>query len=111
MYFYNDQHEQNFEAMLERFKEGKSDPEYRVGCYIVAHPEIFYKATQQEWEFLFDDWMKQDFSQGIQYLIDLGLHLYGGGSHPFNLTLSIGTWDTGNYEVFKQACEIRKGWA
>lgn len=111
MYFYNETHEQNFENMLERFPEGKANREYRVACYIIAHPEIFPKATKQEWEFPFDDWTEQeDFSTGIRLLIDLGWHLYGGGHHEFNLMDGIGTWDTGNYSVFQQACEIRKGW-
>lgn len=112
MYFYSDQHEANFETMISRFPFGKSDSEYRVGCYIVAHPEIFPKATKKSWENIFDDWMEEeDFSSGIRLLVDLGLHLFGGGSHPFNLLDAITTWDTGNYSVFVQACEIRNGWA
>lgn len=112
MYFYNEQHQVNFETMLTRFPVGKSDPEYRVGCYIVAHPEIFLKATRKPWGNIFDDWMvEEDFSSGIRLLVDLGLHLFGGGSHNFNLLDGVTTWDTGNYSVFHQACEIRKGWA
>ena len=112
MYFYNDNHQFNFESLLTRFPLGKSDPEYRAGCYIVSHPEIFHKATRRASDDLFDDWMTQeDFSSGIRLLVDLGLHLFGGGRHPFNLLDGISTWDTGNYSVFKQACETRKGWA
>lgn len=112
MYFYDDQHEGNFEKMLDRFPKGKKDPEYRTACYIIAHPEIYPKATRQNWEYPFDDWMEtEDFSSGFRLLIDLGLHLYGGGRHPFNLQDGISTWDTANYSVFMQACEIRKGWA
>ncbi|MNI83289.1 hypothetical protein D3C87_1057390 [compost metagenome] len=112
MYFYDSAHETNFDRMIERYPAAKVDREYRVACYIIAHPEIFLKATRQQWENIFDDWTEQeDFSSGIRLLVDLGLHLYGGGSHSFNLLDGIGTWDTGNYSVFKQACEIRKGWA
>lgn len=112
MYFYNAEHEANFTWMLERFPQGKDNREYRTACYIIAHPEIFPKATRKEWGFVFDDWMEQeDFSSGIRQLVNLGLHLYGGGRHPFNLMDGISTWDTGNYQVFLQACEIRKGWA
>lgn len=112
MYFYDDRHEANFVKMVERFPLGKDDPEYKVACYIIAHPEIFHKATRQNWVNPFDDWMdEEDFSSGIRYLVNLGLHLYGGGRHEFNLMDGLATWDTGNYQVFKQACEIRKGWA
>jgi len=112
LYFYNSSHEVNFTRMLEMYPAAKNDTEYRAACYIIAHPEIFPKATRHEWEHIFDDWMEQeDFSSGIRLLVDLGLHLFGGGRHPFNLLDGISTWDTANYSVFKQACEIRKGWA
>jgi hypothetical protein len=113
LYFYDNAHERNFENMLELFPQGKNDPEYRVACYIIAHPEIYPKANRKKWEFAFDEWTteQEDFSSGIRLLIDLGLHLYGGGRHPFNLMDGIGTWDTGNFQVFLQACEVRKGWA
>ncbi len=112
MYFYDSTHEANFTKMLKAWPQGNKDPEYRVACYVVAHPEIFNKATRKEWEFIFDNWMEQeDFSSGIKLLVDMGLHLYGGGQHSFNVLDGIATWDTGNYQVFTQACEIRKGWA
>jgi hypothetical protein len=96
--------------MLERYPAGKNDPEYRVACYIVAHPEIFQKATKQMWENPFDDWMdEEDFSSGYRLLIQLGLHLYNGGRDPYPLLDGLATWDVRNYEVFKQACEIRRG--
>lgn len=112
MNFYNDAHEANFADMLQRFPIAKTDPEYRVGCYIVAVPEIYAKATRQQWGDLFDEWTTtEDFSSGFRVLLDLGIHLFGGGSHPVNLSDGIAAWDTGNFEVFRQACEIRKGWA
>ncbi|BFH18308.1 hypothetical protein J6TS7_32380 [Paenibacillus dendritiformis] len=112
MYFYDALHEANFSKMLEKFPQGKKDREYRVACYIIAHPEIFPKATRKDWDTPFDDWMEEeDLSSGFRLLVDLGLHLFGGGSHSFNLMDGISTWDTGNYSVFVQACEIRKGWA
>lgn len=110
MYFLDANHEANFHAVLSRWPQGAKDPEYRVACYILAHPEIYAKATRRKWEYPFDDWMEQeDFSHGVRLLIDLGFHLYGGGRHSFNLMDGLSTWDVGNYQVFVQACEIRKG--
>lgn len=116
MYFYSDEHEKNFAVMLKRYPVGNKDPEYRAACYVIAHPEIFHKATKRKWEWPFGDgeesWVDQeDFSHGIRLLIDSARHLYGGGSHPFSLLDGVSTWDTGNFYVFLQACEIRKGWA
>lgn len=112
MYFYDSEHEANFEKMLERFPAGRKNPEYRAACYIIAHPEIYPKATKKKWEFPFQEWRDtEDFSRGITLLIDAGFHLFNGGNHPFNLMDGIATWDTGNFSVFMQACEIRKGWA
>ncbi|MUT68501.1 DUF2538 family protein [Paenibacillus sp. NEAU-GSW1] len=112
MYFYNEYHQFNFHVMLEKYPIAQQNAEYRVACYIVAHPEIYEKATRKSWENIFDEWMDtEDFSRGIQLLIDLGLHLYGGGFHRFDLLYGIETWDIGNYSVFKQACEIRKSFA
>lgn len=112
MYFYDEQHEENFKKMLQRYPAGEKDREYRVACYIIAHPEIFPKATKQNWEFPFEKWREtEDFSHGIKLLVNLGFHLFNGGDGPFDLIDGIVTWDTGNFSVFQQACEIRKGWA
>lgn len=112
MYFYDDKHEANFAKMVERFPLSKNDNEYKVACYVFAHSEIFEKATRKNWNDIFDDWMEQeDFSTSIRLLIDLALHLFGGGSHAFKLADGIAAWDTANFQVFQTACEIRKGWS
>lgn len=110
MYFYDESHEINFQEMLNRFPSAVKDKEYRVGCYIAAHPEIFFFShAQKEWDYIFDEWTDtEDFSHGIKLLIDLGIHLYGGGRHPFNLLDGLSVWDSRNIQVFKQAVEIRK---
>lgn len=46
MYFYDDKHEANFAKMVERFPLSKNDNEYKVVCYVIAHSEIFEKATR-----------------------------------------------------------------
>ncbi|WDI05024.1 hypothetical protein PUW25_26000 (plasmid) [Paenibacillus urinalis] len=108
MYFYSESHETNYKEMLKRYPTALKDAEYKLGCYIVAHPEIYLAASEQDWPDIFDDWTEKSFSRGGRLLIDLGMHLFGGGHTELNLTDAINTWDDKNYKVFLQAVDIRR---
>ncbi|GAK43482.1 hypothetical protein TCA2_5980 [Paenibacillus sp. TCA20] len=109
MYFYSDSHSANYVQMIKKYPTVLKDKEYQVGCYIVAHPEIYLAASQQDWEDIFDDWIDQSFSRGGRLLIDLGMHLYGGGHAEFNLADALNTLDEKNFKVLLQAIDIRRG--
>lgn len=109
MYFLNEDHKKNYALALELYPESRGSTEYQVGCYIMAHPEIFPKTGMKRRIGVFEGWIRQDFSTGIRLLIDAGRNMYGGGRVKFNLNDGITTWDAGNLGVFITACEIRKG--
>lgn len=110
MVFYNDEHKDNFHAMLGRWPQGEYDRQYRVACYIMAVPDIYSKATKQRWSLPFDAWCEQEeFSHGSRLLIDLGFYLFNGGQHAFNLNDRLSLRKTGLSPVFQQACQIREG--
>lgn len=105
IYFVSQEHRENLFIMFERFPRGKESRDFLVACYIIAHPEIFRKATGKEWDYPFDDWVeKQDFSSGFRRLIDAGFHIYSGGTWSFNLSDGLASWDESLLKVFLQAC-------
>jgi hypothetical protein len=109
MYFYDEEHEENFELMKELYPECNRDRGYKAACYILAHPCIHDSVPKNRDEWLFGSWVnKKYFTETFLMLIKLGKQLFtGNGSFP--LMDGIAFWDEKNYLVFKQACDIRKG--
>jgi hypothetical protein len=113
LFFIDLEHRRNYKEMLLRFPDGRTDCEYRVGCYILSHPAIYPDAQKYFDEFFnFHKLLEQEpLAVGFRKLIDLGYHLYGGGHHPFNLSDALALWDSNLYMMSFQAISIvRKGY-
>lgn len=116
MFYVNDEHERNFIYFLEKYPIAIKDKEYRTGFYIVAHPVIFdfcsgnpVSDDNGPFDWFFDDQCnKAGLSNGYRQLVQAGLNLYNNYD-DFSLYLGLGTWGCEIFEVFIQACKIRRG--
>ncbi|MFD0589403.1 DUF6075 family protein [Paenibacillus sp. GCM10027627] len=126
MYFTNKSHQDNFQALLTKYPATQNDSQYQAGCYIVAHPVIYdhcnhYPVTDGHGPF---DWYFEEasnpspfaagLSSGFLHLVKLGLNLYNNHRHDercddFSLYLALGTWGDELFNVFMEACRIRRG--
>lgn len=85
-------------------------------CYIISYPGLFdiHQGKPGDHPFTWYTDHEDDLQVPLQYkdLIDLGLHLYGGGYHEFNLLRSLSHWSFSPdiVNVFFQALAVRKGW-
>ncbi|ANB66152.1 hypothetical protein GFC29_3833 (plasmid) [Anoxybacillus sp. B7M1] len=114
MYFVDDEHRKFFELLLKQFPVAQHDKQYRVACYIVAHPEIYRRVSQliedspMEWYF---DWkageIEIDFSSGFRKLLEAAAHLWNGDD-AFSLYDALHTWDKTCFNMFVQAIIIAR---
>lgn len=117
MYFVNNEHEQNYKKMLLLFPEArKPDREYQVACYVISYPGLYdiHKGNPGDHPFTWYTDNEDELQIPLEYksLIDLGLHLFGGGYHNFNLIRALSHWTYAPdiVNVFFQALAVRKGW-
>lgn len=116
MFFINEEHERNFSEMLSLFPVGEKDYQYKVGCYVTAHPDLYAKVRTHAsnespvyWAFMIEEnTIDVDLTSGERHLVNLMLHLWNG-TEGFNLNYALGVWDNDNYEVFLQAIRIARG--
>lgn len=108
IYFVSPKHKDNLiKLTTEIYSEANRSRDYLVACYVIAHPEIYHKATKKASSYPFDEWVNnQDFSSGFQKLVALGFHIYNGGQYPFNLSDGLATWDDELFKVFLQTCKL-----
>lgn len=122
MYFTNQEHEQNFERLI--FKYRAYGSECRSACYVVAHPEIYRKVNWDSKEadspvrWYFGEYVEEEnlfresdivplLSSAFQDLARAAVDFYNGRNNRFSLG-SITNWDDDVYRVFVQALEIRR---
>ena|GEM_PF-6422115 len=55
MFFYDEVQEKNFLGLVEEYPKATTNFQYRIACYIMSHPEIYYKVNDRtmpmEWAF------------------------------------------------------------
>lgn len=112
MYFVNDQHEQNYKAMLARVPLMNADREYRAVGYIMALPELQAKGVQKHFD---NDGFrainllrKTDLSRGYRIMVNLAHNLFNGDK-SFNLAEALNILDGNLYLAMLQATAIRRG--
>ncbi|MGO4185395.1 hypothetical protein AB4Z17_29950 [Paenibacillus sp. TAF43_2] len=115
MYFVNEEHERNFYHFLNKYPITLKNNEYRTGYYIVAHPVIYDVCDgkpDSNGHGPFDWYFNEDFNHNLTpayiELVKAGIHLYNN-YEDFSLYLSLGNWRNELFEVFIQACKIRRG--
>ncbi|MGG1518450.1 DUF2538 family protein [Paenibacillus oryzisoli] len=116
MYFVNEEHERNFNFLLGKYPIATVDKEYQTGFYIVSNPVIYHYCNGNPvidgngpFDWFFDENCdKSGLSNGYRQLVQAGIHLYNNFDE-FSLYLSLGTWGFELFEVFIQACKIRRG--
>ncbi|WP_054023771.1 hypothetical protein [Bacillus sp. FJAT-28004] len=115
MYFVNDEHESNFKQLLRLYPIGIADMEYQSGFYVVAHPVIFSYCNGNPvsdehgpYDWYFETEKHSALPSSYLHLVQAGLHLYNN-DRSFSLYLAIGTWENELFQVFMQACQIRRG--
>lgn len=129
MFFVNNQHKRNFEAITVKFPGVIKNSEYRAACYIAAHPEIFkcFELNKQnhgpfDWYFDYlhdpDDFIARrdrgktsgdtaPLTGSTRLLVELAINLWGG-SIPVNLADGLVLWDSDLYRVAMQAIDLRR---
>lgn len=116
MYFVNEEHELNYNRFLKKYPLAIRDTEYQVGFYIVAIPTIYDYCNGNpvsdgngpfDW-FFDEDSNNAGLSNGYRQLVQAGLNLYNN-YEDFSLYLALGNWGCELFEVFLQACKIRRG--
>ncbi|MGN7457424.1 DUF2538 family protein [Paenibacillus pasadenensis] len=122
MYFTNATHEQNYEALRQRFGIDRNE-EYLVAAYISALPEIFYKVNWDglegplswfwKWN---EDLEKHELSRVAGTLsssyLQIGraaAEMYTGNYWEFDLVGFLSNAGDELYRTFVQALEIRRG--
>jgi hypothetical protein len=125
LYFYDKKHEENYNSLLSQFPQAESNFQYRVACYITAHPEIYFKVKRKRmpmaWAFdMAMDEFKVDFTNGYHQLIKAGMNLWNGWNgwskkagdpgdyKAFDIDYALGILDESNYQVLMQAIKIRR---
>lgn len=125
MYFVNQEHDDNFRSLLEKYPVGQHDPQYGAGFYVVAHPILYNHCNRNPvsdghgpFDWYFDELENPPrthagLSGGYSQLVKLGLNLYNNHNHGdfegFTPYLALGTWGDELFKVFVQACQIRRG--
>ncbi|MDK8188681.1 hypothetical protein QP794_01120 [Paenibacillus sp. UMB7766-LJ446] len=116
MYFVNETHEQNYNYLLNQYPFARTDSEYKSGFYIVAHPDIFSYCNgnpvshgRGPYDWFFEQRSGPDLSGGFVHLVKAGLNLYNN-FQGFSLYLALATWGHELYNVFVQACKIRRSY-
>lgn len=114
MFFIDKKHELNFKELLLRFPAGKKDYQYRIGCYITAHPQLYEKVakhleeTPVYWAYsIREGEIEVDLTSGEKILVDLMLNLWNG-TPGFDLNHAIGVWDEENFEMFLETLRIAR---
>jgi|SRR5690625_4134319 len=136
MFFVDEQHEVNYEKMIEIYPNAFTNPEYQAACYIASTPFVFYKFEARLNEFSspvdwiinwqmkhlaqFDDETDEqykertsievdyDLTSSMQHMGKLALNLWNGYEY-FNLMDCLSSLDDKNYLVVKQAIDVRMG--
>lgn len=138
MNFINDEHNKNFDYLLQVFPQANADLEYQVSCYITSVPMIFLKIQDKISDYEYPlDWlvyyqMKEEHEEGnieddlddfelqmlekvdydltfsMKQLGRLGLNLFNGYDY-FNLMDCINSLDDKHVFVLKTAIDIRTG--
>lgn len=116
MFFINEEHEKNFSEMLFLFPLGEQNYQYRIGCYVTAHPDLFTKVRKYiegespvYWAYMLEEnTIEVDLTSGERLLVDMMLNLWNG-TEGFDLNRALGIWDEDNYEMFLQAIRIARG--
>lgn len=135
IYFIDDQHEQNFQKVLERWPSGQKNTEYRAACYILSVPMLFDKVGHMlndfqnptdwiwrwEWKYTvskqydeLDDEEREEAEREIPYdltgsMVQMGrlaLNMWNGYDN-FNLMHCMASLDEENYKVLMCAMNIR----
>ncbi|MCP3033562.1 DUF2538 family protein [Halobacillus sp. A1] len=103
MYFYNEEHEKNYNVLTRIYSNAQSNSEYRVNCYIASLPEIYKLLDIDQLTpgpggpisslMIFAEDGKQEFNHpgltsSSKNLASVGQSLYN--SHPVDLAKVIG---------------------
>ncbi|MEC0182318.1 DUF2538 family protein [Paenibacillus peoriae] len=127
VWFSSKEHGENFIQLIERFNAYKN-PEYAAACYVVSHPEIYYRVNWSESDgpigWYWGEWIGEDdndengyhseskivgqLSSSYRGLIQAAVELYTGTQHYFDLMSWLGNAGDEVYKLFIQSLEIRR---
>lgn len=127
IWFSSKDHGENFLKLVEKFK-AYTNPEFASACYIVFHPEIYYRINWDrsdgpigwywgEWTGVDDDdengkhlesEIVGQLSSSYRGLVRAAAELYTGSQHYFDLMGWLGNAGDEVYKLFIQALEIRR---
>jgi len=127
VWFVSDEHRNNFTQLISKFNAYRN-PEYAAACYVVAHPEIFYRINWTESEtpigWYWGEWTGKDdddpdgnheesevvgqLSSAYRSLVRATVEMYTGSMHYFDLMALIGNAGDEVYKIFIQSLEIRR---
>lgn len=124
VWFSSKEHGENFTQLLEKFN-CYQNPEYAAACYIISHPEIFYRIDWNKtsgpiawyWgEWIGDDdngyWTESEvvgqLSSAYRGLVRSTVELYTGSKHYFDLMGWLGNAGDEVYKLFVQSLDIRR---
>lgn len=113
VYFIDEEHQQNFERLLFKWKQAKSNMEYMTACYILAVPMIFKKIERKiesytspvKWVYEYLEWHEEYNEDWEKYSNAIELHPDHDAwidRKPFDLTgsmvhlgkLSLNLWNS-----------------
>lgn len=124
VWFVSPEHGQNYARLLERFKAHRN-PEYAAACYVVSHPEIYYRINWDKSDgpvgWYWGDWVGDDdqgyheeseivgqLSSSYRGLVRSTVELFTGRQHYFSLTEWLFNAGDEVYKLFIQSLEIRR---
>ncbi|WP_054029147.1 DUF2538 family protein [Bacillus sp. FJAT-28004] len=127
IWFVTDEHCNNFIQLLKKFNAAEK-PEYAAACYVVAHPEIYYRINWTETKnpigWYWGEWNREDenddegyhaeseivgqLSSAYRGLVQAVVEMYTGRKQNFDLMGWLGNAGDEVYKLFIQAMEIRR---
>lgn len=109
MFFLDQEHENSFKSIIERFGRA-TDREYLAAYYVlVADGELRRKAARHihlggiKWDAIW----QEDWSSGYRLLLELTESLFRSGGE-INLAYGLRTWDENLFQVAMQAIFLRR---
>jgi Protein of unknown function (DUF2538) len=127
IWFASKEHEENFIQLIEKFN-ASTNPQYAAACYVVSHPEIFYRVNWSKSDgpvgWYWGEWIGEDdndengyyseseivgqLSSSYRGLVRSTVELYTGSQHYFNLSSWLGNAGDEVYKLFIQSLELRR---
>lgn len=127
VWFVSEEHRKNFSDLLMKFNSYQN-PEYATACYVVAHPEIFYRINWNKSDgpigWYWGEWIGKDdndedgfwsesevvgqLSSSYRGLVRSTVELFTARKHYFDLMGWLGNAGDEVYKLFIQSLEIRR---